>query len=265
MMDLPQQLKMLGLSEKEAQILEFLLFSGENTPSKIAQRLKINRTTVYDLLNNLAAKGLITKLIKIKKLTFQAAPPKYWVHYWDKQENQVQEQRKLYEKMLPDLDALSRKNEHSPRVTFYEGLDGIEQAILDSLDVMSNEIVGFSSVSQVLKYIPSKIISFYAKEKIRREIASRFVVKHSDENSDVLGKYKKEFYKNDTENKFTPKYRIYSYGTRKINNEIMVYDDKVMIINIVPPYYSAVLIRDKDISESQKAIFEIAWQVSKPI
>jgi len=253
----------LGLNEKESATLDLLLSNAYVLPSFAAKKLGINRTTMYDILNSLSTKGLATKITKRGKYFYQTTSPKYWHHYLDQKERRINEQKEILQEIVPELENIYKKSKSGPEVTFYEGLEGVEQAVLDSLDVISNEIIGYSSVSQVVKFLPPRFINFYTTEKIRREIESRFVLKSSQENKDLIENYKSKFYKKDEARKYTPQYRIYMKGKHEIKNEIMIYDDKVMIINILPPHYSATLIKDRDIAEGQRAIFEIAWNAAK--
>lgn len=258
-------LRKLGLNEKEAEILNFLLVSSNSSPSQIARQLNIKRTTVYDILNSLYAKGFVTKIIKRGKYIFQTIEPKLWIHYWKKQEDCLREEKEKFQEALPELENIYQNAKHRPQVIFYEGLDNLQQAVLDSLNVISLEIVGYSAVSQVIKFLPPNLVAYYTNEKIKREIASRFVIKSSEENKTLIENYKNKFYKKDQTKKFTPSYRIYTGGKYNMKNEIMIYDNKVLIVNIIPPHYSATLIQDCNIAEGQKAIFEIAWSSSKTL
>lgn len=263
--NISQQLRKIGLQEKEVKTLEFLLSIGEAAPGVVAKAVNINRTTAYDILNALVAKGFATKLEKKAKLVYQVISPKYWSGFFKRKEGKLQEQKEIFSSLLPVLEDIYANSKFRPHVVFYEGLEGIQQALLDSMDCISPEIVGYSAVSQVVKYIPSKVIIHYTNEKIKREIKSRFVVKHTEENTKLLEEYKSNYYRKDSSGKFVPKYRVAKGGKHQIENEIMIYDNKLVIINIIPPHFSATLIQDKHISETQKAIFEIAWQVAEDI
>ncbi len=50
----------LGFSEKEANVYLALLELGSRTVSPIARSANINRTTAYDILETLVAKGLVS-------------------------------------------------------------------------------------------------------------------------------------------------------------------------------------------------------------
>lgn len=265
-MEFKTQLKQLGLPERETKVLQFLLYSGDTSPSLIAKELGISRSTVYDILNNLFSKGLVTKkIIQKGKFSFQVTPPKHWISHWLSKEDRIQEQKKILLNMIPDLEMAYEKSARQPRIIFYEGEEGIKRVALDSLEAVSQEIVGYSAVSQVVKFLDSKFIAYYAKEKIKREIKSRFVLRGPEESAPLIKQYIKKYYSGDKSGKYIPRYRFYIKGRHTMKNEIMIYDDKIVIMNIVPPHFFATLIQNKDMTDGQRAIFEIAWQSSKAI
>lgn len=265
-MDFTNQLKQLGLPEREAKVLQFLLYSGDHSPSSIAKELGVGRSTVYDILNILNNKGLVIKKVVSKgKFVFQATSPKFWSEFWREQESRLQKQKGVLAKMLPDLEMLYHKSAHQPRVVFYEGQRNIRRAALDSLNALSLEIIGYSSVSQVVKFLTPKFIAYYTSQKIKRHIGSRFVLSGPKEGTALIKEYTAKYYKNDPSGQYIPRYRLYHSSRYEMKNEIMIYDDKMVIINLTPPHYSAVLIQNKDIADSQRAIFEIAWRSSKPV
>jgi sugar-specific transcriptional regulator TrmB len=53
------QLKKIGFSEKEALIYLQLVHAGGQSASTLAKKTRINRTTMYDILENLKSRGLI--------------------------------------------------------------------------------------------------------------------------------------------------------------------------------------------------------------
>ncbi len=56
----------LGFEQREAQIYTTLIRDGELPALQLARKLKIDRTTVYDILERLIAKGIVSTIIKNK-------------------------------------------------------------------------------------------------------------------------------------------------------------------------------------------------------
>ena len=68
-------LKKIGLTENEIKIYLDLLKSGSSTAYEISKRINIYRVHVYDKLEQLINKGLVTYIYKSSKKHFQATNP----------------------------------------------------------------------------------------------------------------------------------------------------------------------------------------------
>ena len=64
-----QSLNYLGLNEKEKEVYILLLKLGTSRASNLLQKININRSVLYSILNSLENKGFITKIIK-QNLTY---------------------------------------------------------------------------------------------------------------------------------------------------------------------------------------------------
>ena len=73
--ELPTTLHTLGFSTKEATVYVALLELGTGTVTQIARKAGINRTTGYDILDSLAAKGIVNVTGKEPKQEYAAEPP----------------------------------------------------------------------------------------------------------------------------------------------------------------------------------------------
>ena len=69
------QLEKVGLKEKEAKIYIALLKHGSSLANKLAKETNILRASIYDYLEVLLDKGLITYAIISGKKYFQAVEP----------------------------------------------------------------------------------------------------------------------------------------------------------------------------------------------
>ena len=54
----------LGLEERETKIYLLLLKEGDSSALQIARKVKIDRTTIYDVLERLISKGLVSTYTK---------------------------------------------------------------------------------------------------------------------------------------------------------------------------------------------------------
>lgn len=70
-----EKLEELGLSRNEAKIYLFLLKKGESTSGPIIKETRIANSRVYESLNTLISRGLVTYNHQKKGKYFQAVEP----------------------------------------------------------------------------------------------------------------------------------------------------------------------------------------------
>jgi len=72
---LEKYLQEIGLGDKEAAVYAALLQVDDDSVLDLSKKTKINRTTIYPVLESLAKKGLISEVKVNAKVRYQAEPP----------------------------------------------------------------------------------------------------------------------------------------------------------------------------------------------
>lgn len=256
------ELKRAGLKQKEAQIYAALLELGGAYPSKIAEYTKMNRSTVYKILDELVIKGLVSELQKGKKLYYQIEKPEKLVRYAKSRIRLAKNRLENAKKVLPELEGLFAMTPHKPKVRFYEGLDGVLKVYSDHVDVKeSYEMLAFSNASEYLKFIPKKHQREYTKKKEKMNIKTRGIVPDTK----IDKKYNEIAYSH-TDKKIWPKIRYIPVKMFPYQGEITIYGkDRVSLINFREKAYIGVIIEDQDIHDMMAAIFELSWIGAKEV
>ena len=70
-----QELEKFGISKNEAKIYLLLLKRGSSKVNEIYEETKIQRTFIYEILNTLLEKGLVSYVIKSGVKFFEASSP----------------------------------------------------------------------------------------------------------------------------------------------------------------------------------------------
>ncbi|MBD3312915.1 hypothetical protein GF345_00575 [Candidatus Woesearchaeota archaeon] len=110
-MDL-EYMKELGLSQGQIDVYQAVLSLGISTLGRIQEKTGIERRNIYDILNKLIEKGLVTYTVEKGKKTFQCTHPnKIAEEIRKKQEAlkelkaQVPQMASLFESVKPDIRA----------------------------------------------------------------------------------------------------------------------------------------------------------------
>src|SRR3989338_9872725 len=122
----------IGFSEKEVSVYLALLEMGRGTVSQIARKAEIHRTTGYDILDDLVAKGLVSIYGKEPKQEYSAESPENLSKFISEE---IKEKNKILEKteeIIPELKSVHNIKDR-PRVLFYEGRGGLEKVYEDTL------------------------------------------------------------------------------------------------------------------------------------
>lgn len=250
MQNIISQLEVVGLSEKSALTFTALLRLQEASAHQIATEAKLERTTIYKILDDLVEKELAEKSIKGKRTIFIAKPPTNLKILLEKQEG-------ILGQLLPILSAMQGKKTVKPIVRFYENIDAIKQSLIDTLNCQEKIRRDFASVESIVDLLGQRFIDHQIEERVKRGIevrSLRCVSRESDvENKDwYLRKENKEIL------------REVRYLPQKWSFEpvIFIHDNTVTIISSQKECYSLV-IESKELSQALKILFDIAWTQAK--
>jgi len=105
MADTKEVLQKFGLTENEAQVYLILLRLGSATASEITQKSGIHRINVYDILERMQEKGLVSYVMIGKRKHYEAADPKRIL--------EIEEERKKdIQSIIPDSPIPFHSNPH---------------------------------------------------------------------------------------------------------------------------------------------------------
>lgn len=123
-------LRDMGFSEREAKVYISLLSLGETTVGPIAAKTRIQHSKIYQTLEKLIDRGLVTFVIKSRTKYFSAQNPKIIL-------NMIKEKERKFSEILPDLQKKAEFSKKPQIATVYEGYRAIKsmfETILDSVN-----------------------------------------------------------------------------------------------------------------------------------
>ena len=96
-------LEEIGLTKTEIKIYLTLLKLGQSTTTNIVRKAEIHASKVYEFLDKLIQKGLVSYVIKSNKKYFSASEPDFLKEFLREKENKIKEQESEINKILPEL------------------------------------------------------------------------------------------------------------------------------------------------------------------
>lgn len=236
-----QKLLEAGLNGREAKVYLALLELGEANLAEISKKSKIKRSTVYDMLDLLKEKGLVSQT-RLKKR------PIYYAENPAKMLETLESKRKSLEDAMPELTSIMNLLDRKPKMRYFEGIDAVKEIFEDTLRTPDSEI---------LTWFPYPYLNLgegyfwkrYNPERLKKKIWMRALAPDNKENREVAEKAK-DFLMNTrfvSDNSFS-----------KFDIEIKIYgDSKIGIISYQEDL--GIIIESKKIFEGFKAIFEGMW------
>ncbi len=170
-MELKQQLQQLDLLGKKADVYLASLELGSATVIEIAKKAGIKRTTAYDILMDLAQKGLISETSKGKKRLFVGEDP-------EKIKKDLQRKESLISEILPMLKSVYNVRGVKPRIRFYEGIEGLKETYNDTLNY-TGEMLMFAS-EDVVKILGMDWANDYMAKRTKKNLRVRAIMPSSE-------------------------------------------------------------------------------------
>ena len=242
-----RSLREIGLSDKESTVLLVLLEHGPMPAAAIAKAAKLNRTTTYGILKELAGRGLISSVKKEAATRYESIAPELLPAYIRRRQDSLAESEKEIQNILPQIKLLRSKSVALPKVRFFEGKEGVEQAYEDTLENNKGKLLqNILGIDAVYTKLDSKFVRYYLNKRDRLGIRSTYITPDTG----LSRKYK------EGEVRYIPeKYAM--------DTEICIYDNKVGIFSLALENPVALIIEDDTISHTMKQIFRYIESTAK--
>lgn len=133
-----KELQILGLSQGEIKVYTAILNIGISSMNEIHEKTGLERRTVYDIVNKLIDKGLITYTIEKGKRTYQVAPP-------NKLKEEINQRKSELEKLqnvLPSIEDIYKSTKPKINLEVFRGKEGIKSLFEHMLNYKKNYFIG---------------------------------------------------------------------------------------------------------------------------
>jgi sugar-specific transcriptional regulator TrmB len=235
-------LESTGFPHAHAQLYLAGLQLGSAPASEYAKATGINRITAYNMLEEMVRLGRFTLVKKVRGKWYAPVAPEYLAV-------EARKNADALHRTLPELRSLRGSKERRPHVRFFEGWEGVRHIYDDTLAAKS-EILNFANSAVVRKFWPA-YDEDYVAERVKRGIHLRGIAPDDAAGRKVHGEDREKL----------REIRLVPAKDFDFTNEINVYDHKVAICSFASqPHMFGVIIESKEVSETQRQIFEMAWR-----
>lgn len=230
--------KTLHLSDDDIRVYLAALELGQTSMVDLARKSGMNRTTLYRHIDVLQERGLMTEIHKRRRKFYSAVHPRQVVEV-------TREVTRTLERLTPELLAIYNESKTKPRVTFYEGLDGLKEIFADILQER-RPMIGWSDYEYSRRAM-GQYYETFAEERARRNILYRVIARDTAaarERAQLSRRHLREI-------------KLTTSGD--LTTEIYVYGNKVVHLSFRSNPIFAVMIEDPSIAATMRLIWQDAW------
>ena len=156
-------------------------------------------------------------------------------------------------KSMPLLRSIENSNEVKPKISFYEGVEGIKRVFEETLKLkQGEEIVAIATAEHIHETMQDWVPKYLAK-RIKKGITMRVIAEDSE-----IARVHADNDKNELRESI-----LVDKDKFPFSNEINIFKDKVMIASYKD--LMGVIIESREVANTQRAFFELAWLGAKQV
>ncbi len=242
----------VGLTKGEVEVYLALLKLGSSSIGNIVKESKVTKSKVYDILNRLIDKGLVSAFVKNKINCYNAAPPNFLLELLEKRGKEIKQQEREIQGLLPSLIGIQSISNKEDRVEIFEGFQGLKNAfqIIENEFKVNEEFLVFGVDDTLNQQQLNFFINFH-KKKVKAKIKTKVIF-----TSNLKGV--KEYHL---------KQSLYN-KERHLNQNSAIPINIYKNLVIIPILQKSekeitILIRNKKLAEGFREYFYTLWNISK--
>ncbi len=245
-------LEEIGLTRNEVRIYLALLELGSTTSGAIIKKTGIHTSKVYDGLERLIEKGLVSYVIIADTKHFKAVNPERLLDFLEEKKNKIRQEEERIKSILPELRLKQQLVGDDTEAEIFRGWKGLETVYKMLRDTLKkgefNYVFGASKGEdkEHVRIFFTKHLKLLAQKKIKQKII-----------------YNESARGNIPENLCYPQLFQVRYMSNMTPAEINIWADKVMIV-ILTRKPTVILLSNKNVADSFRQYFELMWQMAKP-
>ena len=246
--DLTKALETIGFTHGEAEVYLSLLKIGESSVGPVIKNSKISRSKVYDILERLIQKGVVTRIEKNNVLSYQILSPKRLFSFIQDKEEKLAKEKDILKVALPSL--VSMLPERDIDVKLYEGIKGYKIIIERTLnELKKGDDYAMMGISKTTEFMRTYALKIFQKQK-EGKFHTRTIF--DEQSAKSVSEFISQYHD----------FRILPAGM-KTPAMFTVYSDTVGIYVGEENKLISVVIKNADIAQTFKTIFDVMWSLSK--
>jgi sugar-specific transcriptional regulator TrmB len=235
----------LGLSRVESKIYLSLLKSGPTSIRQVAANTNVNRGSVYEAIKGLVNIGLISVRVVGSRSKYSAESPDKIMQLLQQKKTELTQAEETAAKLMPGLMAYAQSTADAPKVSFYEGDEGVANILRDVLNTTArlNEKGYYVYSSRSLRQYLYRRFPNFTAQRIKAGIFAKVIGVGTGGDPAELSERK-----------------VIQDDYEASSSYNIIYGDKIAMVSVsqdLTPY--GVVIEEPGVAAMQRLLFDKLW------
>lgn len=238
----------LGFNRNEAKVYLSLIKFGKTSANQLIKDTRFHKNIVYDNLDKLINKGLVTYIIEENKRVYVASSPDMLIDFIDEDMKELDQKKEIAVKLAGEIEKRIKIISYKQEASIYRGQKGIRVYHNEIIKKGNNYLV-FGAPKQSVDIMGDYFWENFQAKRMEKKIKV-----------DMIFNLSLKYFGNKLLNKYT-RIRYFDRYFEPLT-QTDIHEDKVAIIvwSDVPVLF---LIEDKEVAKSYKKYFYDMWKKAK--
>ena len=249
--DINHSLKEIGLTNSEAKVYLALLKIGLASKTRIIANARIASSKIYEVLDKLMDKGLVSMIIKNNVRNYEAAPVRRIKDFIQEKKEKLQKEEDIISNIIPLLTNLKEEGAQTTAEIFrgWKGIENVYATLIEKMKTGEEAYILGASRGTDSERTKNFFLKYSRITKAKR-ISTKIIF---NENSRRYIEEMEKELKIRFNKKFLQKNTCVEIAIANENTGIVILKEEPIVI----------LIKDKETADSFVVYFKELWNVSK--
>lgn len=171
-----ESLEQIGLTKNESITYLALLKLGTVKTGLLLKESGLNSGKIYEILDSLKRKGLVSETVLDGVKHFTAAPPQQLLQYLELKKQSLQQEENIVNTLIPDLEKIQKSLLSHKRIVTYTGFRGIVTAAEEALEqTLSGEEILSLGISDENAWSQKYWVK-WEQQRLKKKIGARYIL-----------------------------------------------------------------------------------------
>jgi sugar-specific transcriptional regulator TrmB len=242
-----EKLEKIGLTPGESEVYEILIEIGTAKAGTLIKKANLASSKVYDVLQRLVNKGLVSFMTQNGVKYYDATPPERLVDFLEEKRDDLKTAQSEIQKIIPIIKEKKESLKETNNVRMYLGKQGPKIVLKELAEESRKEGINYgygTPENPFAEHYPHDLKDFFKAEK-KYKLTTKLLFAQGHKQKQPNAKIK-----------YLPPEFISPVRT-------MIAGNKVFLVDFVKPITS-IIIENKQVAKSYKEHFEILWKTARP-